>query len=79
MARKLRVQYPGAVYHVMKRGDRWEVMFNDDQDRLMFLETLGEACEETDEVGMHCRTALQGGRHASRLPAAPSPAESAKQ
>ena len=22
MARKLRVQYPGAVYHVMNRGDR---------------------------------------------------------
>jgi hypothetical protein len=25
MARKLRVQYPGALYHVMNRGDRREV------------------------------------------------------
>ena len=48
MARKLRVQYPGAVYHVMSRGDRREPIFNDDQDRLLFLETLGEACAKTD-------------------------------
>jgi hypothetical protein len=24
MARKLRVEYPGAIYHVMNRGDRRE-------------------------------------------------------
>jgi REP element-mobilizing transposase RayT len=48
MARKLRVQYPGAVYHVMNRGDRREPIYADDQDRLLFLETLGEACEKTD-------------------------------
>ena len=33
MARKLRVQYPGAIYHVMNRGDRREPIFKDDQDR----------------------------------------------
>jgi hypothetical protein len=27
MARKLRIQYPGAVYHVMNRGDRREAIF----------------------------------------------------
>jgi putative transposase len=43
MARKLRVQYPGAIYHVMNRGDRREAIFKDDQDRERFLETLGEA------------------------------------
>jgi len=48
MARKLRVQYPGAIYHVMNRGDRREAIFVDDQDRKLFLETLGEACEKTD-------------------------------
>jgi hypothetical protein len=48
MARKLRVQYPGAVYHVMSRGDRREPIFDDDQDRRLFLETLGEAREKTD-------------------------------
>ena len=32
MVRKLRVQYPGAVYHVMSRGDRREDSFEDDRD-----------------------------------------------
>ena len=44
MARKLRVQYSGAIYHVMNRGDRREPIFKDDQDRECFLATLGEAC-----------------------------------
>ena len=29
MARKLRVQYPDAIYHVMNRGDRREPIFKD--------------------------------------------------
>jgi len=33
MARKLRVEYPEAIYHVMNRGDRREAIFQDDQDR----------------------------------------------
>jgi REP element-mobilizing transposase RayT len=44
MARKLRIEYPGAIYHVMNRGDRREEIFHDDQDRELFLETFGEAC-----------------------------------
>jgi REP-associated tyrosine transposase len=44
MARKLRVEYPGAIYHVMNRGDRREPIFKDDTDRLNFLDTLGEVC-----------------------------------
>ena len=44
MARKLRVEYPGAIYHVMNRGDRREPIFRDDEDRQRFLATLGEAC-----------------------------------
>ncbi|MBU6410985.1 MAG: transposase [Verrucomicrobiota bacterium] len=47
MARKLRVEYAGAIYHVMNRGDRREPIFKDDQDRRRFLETLGEACLKT--------------------------------
>jgi hypothetical protein len=31
MARKLRIQYPGAVYDVMNRGDQREVLFGDGQ------------------------------------------------
>ena len=42
MARKLRIQYPGAIYHVMNRGDHQEQIFCDDDDREMFLATLAE-------------------------------------
>ena len=48
MARKLRVQYPGAIYHVMNRGNRREPIFLDEGGRELFLETLGEACAKTD-------------------------------
>src|ERR1700722_436858 len=47
MARKLRVEYPGAIYHVMNRGDRREPIFRTDQDRKLFLDTLGESCQKT--------------------------------
>lgn len=44
MARQPRIEYPGAIYHVMARGDRKEAIFQDEGDRVMFLETLGEVC-----------------------------------
>ena len=47
MARKVRVQYPGAIYHVMNRGDHRESIFCDDDDRRVFLSTLEEACQKT--------------------------------
>jgi len=47
MARQLRVEYPGAIYHVMNRGDRREPIFQDDADRQRFVATLGEACAKT--------------------------------
>jgi putative transposase len=48
MPRKLRVEYEGAVYHVMDRGDRREAIFQDNRDRELFLETLGQCCARTD-------------------------------
>src|SRR6266702_3671483 len=55
MARKLRIQYPGAIYHLMSRGDRREDIFEDDQDRRCFLETLSETCEKTQwQVQAYC-------------------------
>jgi len=35
--RKLRIEYPVAIYHVMSRGDRREDIFVDDVDRQMTL------------------------------------------
>ena len=46
-ARKLRVEYAGAIYQVMNRGDRRELVFLDDEDRQRFLTTFGEACTKT--------------------------------
>jgi REP element-mobilizing transposase RayT len=44
MARPLRLEYPGALYHVTSRGDGREDVFLDDPDREAFLELLGEVC-----------------------------------
>jgi hypothetical protein len=41
MARPLRIEYPGAAYHVMARGNQGRAIFKDDKNRLRFLETLG--------------------------------------
>jgi hypothetical protein len=48
VALKLRIEYAGAIYHVMNRGDRREPIFRDDGDRARFLETLGQACRGAD-------------------------------
>lgn len=44
MPRQLRIEYEGAIYHVMNRGDHGEPIFSDDHDRKTFLKTLGETC-----------------------------------
>ena len=40
MARPLRIEYPGAVYHVTSRGNEKKPVFKDDTDRQNFLNTL---------------------------------------
>lgn len=45
MLRPLRVEYPGAVYHVTSRGNRREPIAKDDIDRVVFLSVAGEAFE----------------------------------
>ncbi len=47
MPRSLRLQFPGAYYHVMARGNRREEIFADDDDRRFFLRALAQACERT--------------------------------
>lgn len=47
MGRQARVEYAGATYHLMCRGNRQEVIFQNDGDRRVFLETLAEVCERT--------------------------------
>ena len=47
MARPVRIEYPGAAYHVMARGNQGQPIFKDVQDRKRFLETLQESHEKT--------------------------------
>jgi len=47
MARALRVEYAGAVYHVICRGNNGQKIFLSDRDRKCFLKTLEESCEKT--------------------------------
>ena len=47
MPRSIRLEYPGAFYHVMARGNRRESIYRDEKDRRFFLKTLGEACGMT--------------------------------
>ena len=44
MARPLRLEYRGAMYYIMARGNQGRAIFEDDKDRQRFVETLGEAC-----------------------------------
>jgi hypothetical protein len=41
MARPLRIEYPGDLYHLTSRGDRREDVFLDDAGREAFLSVLG--------------------------------------
>ena len=43
MLRRLRIQYDGAIYHLMSRGDRREEIFRDDLDREDFLKSVGRS------------------------------------
>jgi len=45
MARPLRVEYPGAYYHVINRGNAGENIFIDERDREKFLEYLAKGTE----------------------------------
>jgi len=55
MPRKMRVQFQGAIYHLMSRGDRREDVFLDDVDRQDFLKTLAETCQKTGfQVHAYC-------------------------
>lgn len=45
MARPLRVEFPGALYHITSRGNAGQSIFLDDEDRLTFLDILAEVVE----------------------------------
>ena len=55
MARRDRIQFPGAVYHVMSRGNRRSMIVDDDDDRQAFMTTFSmTACEYQVRVYACC-------------------------
>ncbi|MGH8767841.1 MAG: REP-associated tyrosine transposase [Burkholderiales bacterium] len=55
MARPLRIEFPGAVYHVTSRGDRREPIFVDDEDRHALLNVVAQAlCRFDGEMLAYC-------------------------
>jgi len=45
MVRPLRIEYPGAVYHITSRGNKKDPIFLYKRDRLIFLSILKEVCQ----------------------------------
>ena len=45
MARPIRLEFAGALYHVTSRGDRQEDIFETNADRQLFLQILAEVCD----------------------------------
>ncbi len=50
MSRPLRIQYPGAVYHVTHRGNERGLIFRDDADRRQFLVLLSRSLVNYDVI-----------------------------
>lgn len=50
MARPLRIELSGGIYHVTSRGDRREEIYLGDEDREAWLEVLGQVCERFNWV-----------------------------
>jgi REP element-mobilizing transposase RayT len=51
MARQLRLEFPGALYHLTARGNAREAIYQNDVDRELFLALLGR---EIEQQGWHC-------------------------
>ena len=45
MARAWRIEYEGALYHVLSRGNERQPIVTNDDDRNLFLNTVGEMGE----------------------------------
>ena len=62
MARPLRIEYAGAVYHVVCRGNNRQNVFKDDRDRKRYLEKLVYYCE-LKKVSLLCYCLLSNHIH----------------
>lgn len=64
MARKLRLSYPGAIYHVLNRGHDREKLFADGAIKTAFVECLWAACERCGWL-LHAYVVMEDHFHAA--------------
>ena len=62
MTRPLRIQFPGAIYHVMNRGNEKRAIFNDDKDRERFLTILSQSIK-TYNIDLYCFVLMKNHFH----------------
>ena len=62
MVRPLRIEYPGALYHAMSRGNAYQDIFHDDRDRQSFLKNL-EHCTELHNLICHAYCLMDNHYH----------------
>lgn len=70
MARPLRYEAAGAVYHVMARGDGGKPVFEDDKDRYAWVDLLERSCER---FGWRVHAWVLMGNHLHLLLETPEP------
>ena len=70
MARPLRLEYPGAIYHITSRGNARADIFLDDSDRELFLSILADT---VDHYNWLCHAYCLMGNHYHLLIETPDP------
>ena len=70
MARRIRIEYAGATYHVLAHGNQGRDIYADEHDRKLWLETLAEACAKT---GWRIHAWVMMGNHFHLLLDTPEP------
>ena len=70
MARQLRLEYPGALYHLTARGNEQQTIFHDDVDRQQFVRLFGQ---EILQQRWRCYAYCLMGNHYHLLVETPEP------
>jgi len=73
MPRPLRIEYPGAIYHIMNRGDRREDIFKDDSDREVGGERIETSAEGRSGQSGNGSTVAQAINHEPEMDRGPTP------
>ena len=62
MGRQWRIEFAGALYHILSRGNEGRDIFYNDEDRLLFLDTMAEMSERFD-LNIHAYVLMDNHYH----------------